>query len=137
MRIGAEHKRPTNFGCEAKASFRRTSIAGRYCGVSGVMFVVCSLPGEAGASRVETAQTHGERNAMTIELTPEHQRIIERVMHTGAYPDAQHVISAALKALAEDMQADAPPRKSRLWELREGLNLGDTSIRELIDEGRE
>jgi Arc/MetJ-type ribon-helix-helix transcriptional regulator len=77
-------------------------------------------------------------NAMTIELTPEHQRIIERVVHSGAYPDAEHVISAALEALAEDIQAHAPPRKSRLWELREGLNLGDdTSIRELIDEGRE
>jgi Arc/MetJ-type ribon-helix-helix transcriptional regulator len=75
---------------------------------------------------------------MTIELTPEHQRMIERVMHSGPYPDAEHVISAALEALAEDIQAHAQPRKSRLWELREGLSLGDdTSIRELIDEGRE
>jgi hypothetical protein len=29
------------------------------------------------------------------------------------------------------------PRRSRLWELREGLTLGDVSIKELIVEGRE
>lgn len=28
-------------------------------------------------------------------------------------------------------------RKSRLWELRQGLTLGDLSIKELIEEGRE
>jgi len=28
---------------------------------------------------------------MTIELTSEHQRMIERVIDSGAYPDAQHV----------------------------------------------
>jgi hypothetical protein len=32
---------------------------------------------------------------------------------------------------------EAPARKSRLWELREGLALGDLSIRDLIEEGRE
>jgi hypothetical protein len=30
-----------------------------------------------------------------------------------------------------------PARKSRLWELREDLALGDVSIKELIEEGRE
>jgi Arc/MetJ-type ribon-helix-helix transcriptional regulator len=40
---------------------------------------------------------------MTIELTPEHQRMIERVMHSRAYHDAQEVISAALGKLAEDV----------------------------------
>jgi hypothetical protein len=40
--------------------------------------------------------------------------------------------------LAEDLQvANVQPRRSRLWELREGLSLGDISIRELIEEGRE
>jgi hypothetical protein len=29
------------------------------------------------------------------------------------------------------------PRRSRLWELREGLTLGSVSIKELIAEGRE
>jgi hypothetical protein len=36
--------------------------------------------------------------------------------------------------------ADSPhtaPRRSHLWELREGLTLGELSIKELIEEGRE
>ena len=41
---------------------------------------------------------------MTIELTPEHELIIARVIHSGAYHDAQDVISAALLALAEDLR---------------------------------
>jgi Arc/MetJ-type ribon-helix-helix transcriptional regulator len=41
---------------------------------------------------------------MVIELTPEHQRIIERVIHMGVYRDAQDVINAALEALAEDVE---------------------------------
>ena len=75
---------------------------------------------------------------MTIELTPEHELIIARVIHSGAYHDAQDVISAALLALAEDLhERQGEPRPSRLWALREGLRLGDVSVRELIDEGRE
>jgi Arc/MetJ-type ribon-helix-helix transcriptional regulator len=75
---------------------------------------------------------------VTIELTPEHELIIARVIHSGAYRDAQDVISAALLALAEDLQErHGGPRPSRLWALREGLRLGDVSIRELIEEGRE
>jgi putative addiction module CopG family antidote len=75
---------------------------------------------------------------MTIELTPEHELFIARVIHSGAYHDAQDVISAALQALAEDLhERDGEPRPSRLWALREGLTLGDVSVRELIDEGRE
>ena len=30
-----------------------------------------------------------------------------------------------------------PARKSRLWELRKGLSLGETSIKSLLEEGRE
>ena len=75
---------------------------------------------------------------MTIELTPEHQRMIERAIHSGAYHDAQDVISAALGRLTEDMEErNGQARPSRLWELRKGVELGDVSIRELIDEGRE
>jgi hypothetical protein len=32
---------------------------------------------------------------------------------------------------------DPLPRRSRLWDLREGLALGDVSIKKLIAEGRE
>ena len=75
---------------------------------------------------------------MTIELKPEHQRVIERAIRSGAYRDPGEVLSAALEMLAEDIQGgDGQPRKSRLWELRKGLTLGDASIRELIEEGRE
>lgn len=75
---------------------------------------------------------------MTIELKPEHQRVIDRAIQSGAYCDPGEVIGAALEMLAEDIRdGNGQPRKSRLWELREGLSLGDISIRELIDEGRE
>jgi Arc/MetJ-type ribon-helix-helix transcriptional regulator len=75
---------------------------------------------------------------MTIELKPEQQGVIERAIHSGAYRDAGEVISAALEMLSQGIQlVNARPRKSRLWELREGLSLGDFSIRELIEEGRE
>ncbi len=48
------------------------------------------------------------------------------------------VIGAALEILAEGIQeGNGQPLKSRLWELSEGLSLGDISIRELIEEGRE
>jgi Arc/MetJ-type ribon-helix-helix transcriptional regulator len=79
-----------------------------------------------------------QRNrAMTIELKPEHQRVIDRAIQSGAYYYPDEVISAALEMLAEGIQdGNGQPRKSRLWELREGLSLGDISIRELIEEGR-
>ncbi len=38
---------------------------------------------------------------MTIELTPEHQRMVERAVHSGAYHDASDVINAALDAFGE------------------------------------
>jgi Arc/MetJ-type ribon-helix-helix transcriptional regulator len=94
---------------------------------------------------------------MTIELTPEHQSMIERVMHSGGYHDAQDVISAALEALAEDVD-DAAVTKARKNEprvsptagqeraeaierlvtfgQRHGLSLGGITIRELRDEAR-
>jgi hypothetical protein len=40
-------------------------------------------------------------------------------------------------AQAASVQGSFSPRRSRLWELRKGLTLGDVSIRELIAEGRE
>jgi Arc/MetJ-type ribon-helix-helix transcriptional regulator len=75
---------------------------------------------------------------MTIELTPEQERIIAQALDSGAYRDAKDVIGAALGKLAEDIEErNGRSRRSRLWELREGLTLGDVSIRGLIDEGRE
>jgi Arc/MetJ-type ribon-helix-helix transcriptional regulator len=75
---------------------------------------------------------------MIVELKPEHQRVIDLAIQSGAYHDADEVISAALEMLSEDINnRGGHPRKSRLWELRKGLSLGDISVRELIEEGRE
>jgi Arc/MetJ-type ribon-helix-helix transcriptional regulator len=75
---------------------------------------------------------------VTIELKPEQERVIDWAMQSGMYHDPGEVISAALGMLAEEIKgADGHPRKSRLWELRAGLSLGNLSIRELIEEGRE
>jgi hypothetical protein len=75
---------------------------------------------------------------MTIELSPEHELLIARAIHSGAYHDAHGVISAALAVLAEGIEGpNGQARPSRLWELRQGLTLGDVSTRELIAEGRE
>jgi Arc/MetJ-type ribon-helix-helix transcriptional regulator len=67
---------------------------------------------------------------MTIELTPEHQRMIERVMHSGAYPDAQHIISTALEALAEDVD-DVAVTKAREHEPRVSLDEAEAELRAL------
>jgi Arc/MetJ-type ribon-helix-helix transcriptional regulator len=72
-----------------------------------------------------------------VELKPEYQRLIDRAILSGAYRYPEEVISATLDMLAEDLQvASVQSRRSRLWELREGLSLGDIAIRELIEEGR-
>ncbi len=80
---------------------------------------------------------------MTIELTPEHQRMIERVIDSGAYPDAQHVISAALEALAEDLpltrqeaERNAAIERLKTFGKTHGLSLGGMTLRQLRDEAR-
>ena len=67
---------------------------------------------------------------MTIELSPEHQRIIEHVIHSGAYHDAQDVISAALEALAEDVD-DVAVTKARAHEPRVTLEEAEAELRAL------
>ena len=96
---------------------------------------------------------------MTIELTPEHERLIEHVIHTGAYHDAQHVIRAALEALAEDLddgavtkareqeprvpmaEIQAKRREAAIERLKtfgqtHGLSLGGMTLRQLRHEAR-
>ena len=43
----------------------------------------------------------------------------------------------AVEIVASRRPTDRSPGKSRLWELRKGLSLGDTAIKTLIEEGRE
>ena len=44
---------------------------------------------------------------MTIELKPEHQRMIDLAIQSGAYHDTDEVIATALSILAEDIEDGA------------------------------
>ena len=46
-------------------------------------------------------------------------------------------VRQVLIARATPEQGSFSPRRSRLWDLRKDLTLGDVSIKELITEGRE
>jgi Arc/MetJ-type ribon-helix-helix transcriptional regulator len=78
---------------------------------------------------------------MTITLQPDQERAIEEAIRAGAFRSVDEFIETAIATLptyaiaADPLQT--PPRRSRLWQLREGLALGDLSIKELIEEGRE
>jgi len=78
---------------------------------------------------------------MTITLQPYQERAIEEAIRAGAFRSVDEFIETAIATLPNYTIAagppHTPPRKSRLWELREGLALGDLSIKELIEEGRE
>ena len=77
---------------------------------------------------------------MTITLQPDQERAIEAAIRAGAFRSVDDFIDAAIANLpnaAAENSVRSPARKSRLWELREGLALGDLSIKELIEEGRE
>lgn len=78
---------------------------------------------------------------MTITLHPDQERAIEEAIRAGAFRSVDEFIRAAIATLPNQAVAAeppfAPPRKSRLWKLREGLALGELSIKELIEEGRE
>jgi Arc/MetJ-type ribon-helix-helix transcriptional regulator len=80
---------------------------------------------------------------MTIELTPEHQRIIENAIHSGAYHDASDVINAALEAFRD--KAAPPPQETerqaaierlKTFGTTHGLSLGDITLAQLRDEAR-
>jgi hypothetical protein len=55
-------------------------------------------------------------------------------MTIALQPDRERAIEEALRAADP---ARTPARESRLWELRQGLALGELTIKELIEEGRE
>ncbi len=76
---------------------------------------------------------------MTITLQPERERAIQEAIRAGTFRSISEFIGAAISTLPTLSEAEPPTasRKSRLWELREGLTPGDLSIKELIEEGRE
>ena len=63
---------------------------------------------------------------MTIQLKPGQEQAIQAAIEAGAF-----------RSVDVGERPPASPRKSRLWELRKGLSLGDLSIKGLIEEGRE
>ena len=76
--------------------------------------------------------------SMNITGPPEQERVIERAIRSGAFRSAGEFIEAAIASLSSSPEPlAAAPRISGLWTLRRGLVLGDLSIKELIEEGRE
>ena len=67
---------------------------------------------------------------MTIELTAEDQRLIERAIHSGVFHGAGEVISAALGAFAEDID-DVAVMQSREHEPRFSLEEVEAELRAL------
>ena len=73
---------------------------------------------------------------MTIDLTPEHQRMIERAMQSGAFADPEEVIGAALSLLTEDLDEDAQDmRVSRSRQHEQSIPL-DAVKADLIQRGK-
>jgi Arc/MetJ-type ribon-helix-helix transcriptional regulator len=69
---------------------------------------------------------------MTITLQPDQEQAIEEAIRAGAFRSVDEFIKTAIASLTnQTVTAElphTPPRKSRLWDLREGLLLGDLSI---------
>jgi Arc/MetJ-type ribon-helix-helix transcriptional regulator len=78
---------------------------------------------------------------MTIELSPGQEQAIQNAIKAGAFRSVDEFMDAAIASLPNTQAVAVPsntaPRKSRLWELRQGLSLGDITIEQLINEGRE
>ena len=77
---------------------------------------------------------------MTIQLKPGQEQAINAAIRAGAFRSVDEFMDTAIAILPNSPALDAPQsahRKSRLWELRDGLSLGDLTIKELIEEGRE
>ena len=73
---------------------------------------------------------------VTVNLPPD----IERAFLAEAQAKGISLndwVGGVLMARAASVQSSFAPRRSRLWELRRDLTLGDVSIMELIAEGRE
>jgi Arc/MetJ-type ribon-helix-helix transcriptional regulator len=57
---------------------------------------------------------------MTIELSPDQQRVVDLAIQSGAYRSSDEVIATALSMLAEDIEDEAVA-KSRVHEPRSTL----------------
>lgn len=71
---------------------------------------------------------------MTITLQPDQEQAIQAAIRSGTFRSVDEFIDAAIATLpgTPATSAAGAPRKSRLWELRKDLTLGDLSIKDLI-----
>lgn len=67
---------------------------------------------------------------MTIELSPEHQRVIDLAIQSGAYRDSDEVVATALSMLAEDIE-DGAVSEARAGEARSTLAEVEAELRAL------
>jgi Arc/MetJ-type ribon-helix-helix transcriptional regulator len=67
---------------------------------------------------------------MTIQLTPEQERLIDLAVQSGAYHDSKEVISTALAMLAEDIE-DGAVSEARSGELRFTLDEVEAELRSI------
>ena len=67
---------------------------------------------------------------MTIEHKPEHQRMIDSAIRSGAYHNSDEVIAAALGMLAEDIE-DGAVSEARRHEPRYTLDEVEAELRAL------
>ncbi len=73
---------------------------------------------------------------MTITLQLDQERVIEEAIRAGAFQSVDEFIKTAIATLPNYTIAAEPshtrPRGSRLWELREGLTLGEIEEIQLL-----
>ena len=67
---------------------------------------------------------------MTIELSPEQQRVIDLAIQSGAYRDSDEVVATALSMLAEDIE-DGATSEARANEPRSTLAEVEAELRAL------
>jgi Arc/MetJ-type ribon-helix-helix transcriptional regulator len=67
---------------------------------------------------------------MTIELTPEQERMIDPAVRSGAYHGSEEVISTALAMLAEDIE-DCAVSEARSAEPRFSLDEVEAELRSI------
>ncbi len=77
---------------------------------------------------------------MTIQLSPEQERVIHQAIETGKYRSVDEVLDSAWESLQQQEGISPALMRSqlagkRIRELRKGVTLGGLSIKELIDEG--
>ncbi len=79
---------------------------------------------------------------MTIELKPEHQRIVEDAVQSGRYRSVDEFLDDAFAAWrTSDNKPKFDREKARaaadrIRELRKGVSLGGLTIKDLVNEGR-